>query len=399
MHIVYFYQYFSTPNGSWGTRVYEFAKRWIAQGHKVTVVTSIYDKSDLTSKGISTRENFDGVEVIILNLTISNKQPILKRIWTFVAYAILSSYYALRLKADVVISSSGPITAGIPGLIAHSLKRKKIVFEVRDLWPEGAIEMGLLNNKRAQNIAFWLAKKCYNSAKAVVSLSPGMKDYIEKNYRKDEIYSVPNASDIALFSKDTSDFQLPDWAINKRIYLYTGNIGKVNNSYMIIKAAAQLQHHANAIFVFIGEGQQKTELKQYIVDNNINNVKFLDLMPKSQLVGWVQRAYYMLVPLEAKPILDTSSPNKLFDALAAGTPVIQTTMGWIKEFLDEFDSGFTVDAANPSSLVELVNKINDDTETQKRMGLNAKKVALERFDRDILSNQMLEVLTKVHQNK
>ena len=122
MTILYFYQYFSTPQGSWGTRVFEFAKRWSEKGDKIIVVTSIYDKSDLTSSGLSQDFSFNGVDVKVLNIKISNKQPKLQRIWTFIWYSILSSYYAVTIKADVVIASSGPITAGIPGLVAKFLR-------------------------------------------------------------------------------------------------------------------------------------------------------------------------------------------------------------------------------------------------------------------------------------
>jgi len=115
MKIVYFYQYFSTPKGSWGTRVYEFAKEWVKEGHEVTVVTSVYSKSDIKAEKLIEDQYFEGIHVKIINVTIDNKQPFLKRIWSFIQYSLLSSYYALTLPADIVIASSGPITVGLPG--------------------------------------------------------------------------------------------------------------------------------------------------------------------------------------------------------------------------------------------------------------------------------------------
>src|SRR5690606_3957540 len=146
MKILYFYQYFSTPKGAWGTRVYEFAREWVEQGHEVTVVSSIYSKSDLTASKLIEDQYFDGIHVKVLNLKVDNKQPFLKRIWSFLAYALFSSYYALVLKADVVVASSGPITVGLPGLLAKYVRGRKLVFETRDLWPEGAIELGIIKN-------------------------------------------------------------------------------------------------------------------------------------------------------------------------------------------------------------------------------------------------------------
>src|SRR5690606_39051431 len=118
MKILYFYQYFSTPKGSWGTRVYEFTNEWVKQGHEVTVVTSIYSKSDLTADKLIENQDFEGIKVKVINVTIDNKQSIIKRILSFFKYSVISCYYAIVLPADIVIASSGPITVGLPGLIA-----------------------------------------------------------------------------------------------------------------------------------------------------------------------------------------------------------------------------------------------------------------------------------------
>jgi hypothetical protein len=114
MKILYFYQYFSTRNGAWGTRVYEFAKNWSERGHCVTVVTSIFDKSDITSERFIKSQNIDGIHLKIIRVRVSNRQTFLKRIWTWLVYVVVSCYYALMLSADVVVASSGPITVGIP---------------------------------------------------------------------------------------------------------------------------------------------------------------------------------------------------------------------------------------------------------------------------------------------
>ena len=158
MKILYFYQYFSTPRGSWGTRVYEFAREWINDGHEVTVVSSIYSKSDLKSKHFIENHEYDGIKVKVLNIYIDNKKPKLKRIWSFLQYAFVSTWYALTLHADVVIASSGPISVGIPGLAARFLRGRKLVFETRDLWPEGPIELGILKNTLLKKI-LWILKK------------------------------------------------------------------------------------------------------------------------------------------------------------------------------------------------------------------------------------------------
>ena len=147
MTIVYFYQYFTTPKGSYGTRVYEFTKNWVERGHKVIVITSPYAKSDVRATKFLETQLIDGITLKIINVSIDNKHSFTRRIYSFLVYSFFSIFYALTLKCDLVIASSGPITVGVPGLIAKIFRRKKFVFEVRDLWPEGPIELGILKNK------------------------------------------------------------------------------------------------------------------------------------------------------------------------------------------------------------------------------------------------------------
>ncbi len=396
MKILYFYQYFATPKGSWGTRVYEFAKNWVDEGHEVTVVSSIYAKSDLQAEKLIEDQVFDGINVKVINVRVDNKQPVWKRIWTFVAYSFLSCWYALTMKADVVVASSGPITAGLPGLVARYLRGRKFVFEVRDLWPEGAIELGIIKNSFVSKLAYWFEKRCYKASRLVVSLSPGMRDNILKRYPWANVISVPNSANIFLFSEKKSTDVLPSIYKDKKVAIYTGNIGMVNNSDLLFRAAARLKEigRNDIAIVMVGEGQQKQELLDK--SQELDNFTILDLMPKDRLVALVQNSLASLVPLKGSPVLDTSSPNKLFESLAAGVPVIQTTGGWIKDFLDEEKCGVTVDASDEDQLVEQLIYLADNPEAVKRMGERGKKVAAEKFDKDFLSEEMLSGIEEVH---
>src|SRR5690606_23352471 len=201
MKIVYFYQYFSTPKGSWGTRVYEFAKEWVKEGHEVTVVSSIYSKSDLKAEKLVEDQYFDGIHVKVINVKIDNKQSFARRIWSFVQYSAISSYYALSLKADVVIASSGPITVGLPGLLARYVRGRKLIFEARDLWPEGAIALGIIENPFMKKAAYWFEAVCYRASAYIVTLSPGMTKNIKQRFGIINVDDVTNAANIDLFSR------------------------------------------------------------------------------------------------------------------------------------------------------------------------------------------------------
>lgn len=396
MKILYFYQYFSTPKGAWGTRVYEFTKEWVDAGHEVTVVTSIYSKSDLQASSLIEDQYFEGIHVKVLNLRIDNKQPFLKRVWSFIAYSVLSCYYAITIRTDIVIASSGPITVGLPGLVARYIRGRKLVFETRDLWPEGAIELGIITNPILKRLSYWFEKQCYKASSYIVTLSPGMTNNIKNRFSIDTIDDVTNAANISLFATPAG-FHRPDLP-PKSYAIYTGNIGMVNNSYWLYEAAMLLKAKGrdDIKIVLIGEGQQREELEKKAVAHGLSNFIRLGLMPKQELVGYIQNALVSLVPLKGTPVLDTSSPNKFFESLAAGVPVIQTTNGWMKDFLVTHQVGYTL---NPNDAAELADKLialKDHPTDIEKTGENAAAIAKKFFDKDYLARKMLTILEDVH---
>lgn len=397
MRIVYFYQYFSTSEGAWGTRVYEFAKNWVEQGHDVTVVSSVYAKSDLKAKQLVSHQVIDGINVKVINVRIDNRQSALKRIFTFIQYALISSGYALTRKADVVIASSGPITVGIPGLVARWFRGRKLVFEARDLWPEGAVKMGILNNKLLIKLAYWFESLCYKNSAAIIGLSPGIQHDIQQRFPKATVYSVTNAANIRLFATP----QTYTGTLQPRTYaIYFGNIGAVNHSAYLLDAAAILlkQGRTDIQILFIGEGQLKQQLKERAATQQLTNVTFMDLMPKSNLVAYIQNALVSVIPLKPIPVFDTSSPNKLFESMAAGVPVIQTTQGWIKEFITTHQVGFTVDGNIPQQLADTLIMLKDDGVLATETGQRGAEVARKFFDKDYLADKMLQSLREVHES-
>lgn len=397
MTIVYFYQYFTTPKGSYGTRVYEFTKKWVERGHKVIVVTSVYAKSDIRATKFLETQEIDGITLKIINVTIDNKQSFLKRIYTFLVYSFFSIYYAFTLKCDLVISSSGPITAGIPGLIAKIFRRKKFVFEVRDLWPEGPIELGVLKNKFIQKMSYSFEKRCYKNSSLVVALSPGMKSNITDRFPETNAISVTNSANIELFSSPKEDIKHPQ-LIGKKFAIYSGNIGLVNNSELLYRTAKKLKEQGrdDIVIVLIGDGQQKEEIMKK--SEGLDTILFLGLMPKVELVNYVKNALVSLIPLDDTPMLSTSSPNKLFESMAAAVPVIQTTNGWIKEMLDESQSGFTVSPTDEDELVEKLIFLADNEKESKETGKRGFEFANRNFDKDILSKRMIEAIEEAYKN-
>jgi glycosyltransferase involved in cell wall biosynthesis len=395
LKIFYFYQYFSTSQGSWGTRVHEFTKEWIKTNPKleVKVITSLYYKSDLKSDRFWSTQKFDGVDVDVLGINVNNKDGFLKRIFSFLAYAVFSSGYALFGKYDIAIASSGPITVGLPGLIAKKVRGKKLVFEVRDLWPQGAIELGIIKNTLLINWANKFELSCYKNADLIVTLSPGMRDEVKFKVPHKKVISITNAANIELFSEEKK-INLYDFGLKPGEYaLYAGNIGRVNNVEWMYESAMQLtQCKSSMKIVMIGDGQLKSDLQNRKEIEGNENLVLLHLMPKKDLVGFIQNAAVSLVPLANTPILNTSSPNKLFESLASGIPVVITTEGWMKEMVYAEDLGYYVDPDRSKALTDLLTQLAAPNEVEKS---RIREFAKKNFDKRILANQFLKGINEV----
>ena len=397
LKIVYFYQYFGTPQGGWSTRVYELCKRWVAQGHEVTVITTPYDKSDIPRfKGLRKKFEYDGIKVIVLNFAQSNKQSSYRRVWQFVKYAISSIYYALTLRYDTIICSSGPITIGIPGLAAKWFRGKKFVFEVRDIWPAGAIQLKIISNKTLIKLSYWFEALCYKNADLIVACSQGMKDNIFQRFGYKHIEVVSNACDVELFSGKQQDIGLKD--TSRLAIVYTGSLGVMDDCMQIMRAIKEFNvyGYSNVYFVIAGEGIDRQRMMDYAKDNDITNVEFRGLIPKTEVVSILQNAYCSIVCFDSVPILNTVSPNKLFDSFAAGVPVIQTTNGWIAALLNETKSGINVEAGNEKAMAQAFKYYIDNPDIRASHAANAFGLAKGEFSRDHSALLMINAIASLH---
>ncbi len=394
MRILYFFQYFSTPQGGYGTRAYEFARRWVAAGDAVTVVTAVYDRSDLRTDRFISRLRIDGIDVRVIGLRISNTHSVWRRVFGFFAYAALSAWYGLSLPADVVICSSPPITAAVPGLLARWFRGRKLIFEVRDLWPAVLIELGLLKNRVLQVLAEIFERRCYRAASTVVALSEGIAAGVARSVPEANIEVITNACD-----NDAFDGGIPAgiaaWAAGKQIAVYAGAIGFANDCGQILEMAAWLEKNPAAEHlhvVIIGEGKERRRLQQRAAEIGLKRVRFLGQRPKHEVHGWLQAACCSLLVLRNGPITGNGSPNKLFDSLAAGLPVVHNTEGWMKRLIDGHACGLSAPPGDPRGLAEAVLLLVRSPELRLRLSDNAGRLARERFDRAELARRYRDVL-------
>jgi glycosyltransferase involved in cell wall biosynthesis len=398
MRILVFYQYFGTPKGGWSTRYYEFTRRWVKAGHEVTVVTSPYYKSDIRANGFIARTQIEGVNLIIINSPDSNKDSFLKRAWNAFRFSLVSVKFALTEPHDLVLSSSGPITTAVPGLFSKWFRGKKLVFEVRDLWPKGGIELGKLKNPMVRKIALAFEKLIYKNSSLIVACSSGMEAGVLKVHPEAKTLVIPNSSDVDLFGNSSDVPIFPEgFDSNLPLFLYAGSLGLMDECSQILEGVRKAKE-LDFNLVFIGDGAERSHLEHLRAEYGLEEkVWFMGLIPKTEVVKWFAVARASFVTFKDLPVLHTNSPNKMFDSFAAGVPIIQSTRGWIADLVTETSCGINVLPDKPEDFAQAIHLLAENVELAKEMGFNAKKLAEKEFNRSLLSEKFLSKLLEASQ--
>lgn len=398
MRILYLHQYFATPSSNAGTRSYEMAKRLVAKGHEVTFVTSsayLTTESDFTEGW-----NFlkiEGMKLHVLHLPYSNRDSFIKRIFKFLQFSLLSTLKSLKVKADVVLATSTPLTIAIPGLIYSKLKRKPMVFEVRDLWPELPIAVGAIKNPIVIKFAQWLEKYTYRNSKRLIGLSPGMCDGITRHgIDKKHVFLATNSCDTALFDVNKSvgehykKERLP-FLNGRKLVVYTGTFGIINKVGYLVDLASKMRGiDGDICFVAIGDGMEKQAIieKAKLAGVFEENLFFLDPVPKTEIVSLLSAADLSISLFGDVEQMWHNSANKLFDALASSTPIAINYGGWQKDVINEHNCGLVLDAKNHGdSALNLSNFLSNETSYQTAVK-NCHYLAYNKFSRDIMADRV-----------
>lgn len=395
MNVLYFHQHFSTPDGAAGTRSYEMARQLLREGHSVTMVCGSYvqGKTGLKNgfyKG-RRRGDVDGIDVIEFDLSYSNAQSFFARSIVFLKFAVWSVWIALRERYDIVFATTTPLTAGIPGVVARWLRGKEFVFEVRDLWPELPREMGVISNPLMLGLLSLLEFVSYRSAHRCVALSPGIAEGIaRRGVPRSKICMIPNGCDLQLFSKSVKPIRPEGTDDRDLIAIFSGTHGPANGLSSVIDVARLLDAKGiiNVKLVLIGDGGEKQKLMREAKSIGLKNIIFLDPVPKHLLACYLRGADIGMQILKNVPAFYYgTSPNKFFDYIAAGLPVLNNYPGWLAEIIERNDCGFAVPPDDQESFADaLVTAANDPTALVE-MGENAQKLARNRFDRYVLARR------------
>ena len=401
MRILYIHQYFNTHQEAGGSRSYSLAKALVDHGHSVIMLTSNRQNCQFPFK---TESDIDGIKVIYIKNRYSNNMGFLRRIWSFIQFTFISLIVVVRLRhIDLVFATSTPLTVGIPGMIYKRIYRLPFVFEVRDLWPDLAIAMGILKNSAVISLSRWLERKTYQESNHIISLAPGITDsIIRRGIQPQRITMIPNGCDIELFTHNFGTSPA-DWPFEPDdfILLYAGTHGLANGLQWVIDLAIETKYRQKdkIKFVLIGNGMTKAGLIRQKEEHRLNNVIFLDPIPKCELVKYFAAADMGMQLLANIPdFYYGTSPNKFFDYLAAGIPVLNNYPGWIAELIRKWHCGIVVKPDDFDDFFNQIKLVIDNRELLKVMGARAQELAISMFHRDQLSSNFVEVLETVFSN-
>ena len=393
MHILYIHQHFSTPDGSAGTRSYEMAQRLIAAGHRVTMLCGSYDVGRTGLDGPYTKGRrtgtVDGIEVLELETPYGNKLSFARRAMAFLSFMWRAVWVALRHDYDVLFATSTPLTVAIPAWAGRRLRGKPMVFEVRDLWPELPVAMGVIKNKAVIWGLGRLEKMAYGAADRLIALSPGMEEGIRRITGDDKpVAVIPNGCDLDLFGPDGPRVRPDGVADSDFLAVFTGAHGLANGLGAVLDAAAVLQDRGRSDIriAFIGTGGEKPVLQARAQAEGLQNVLFLDPVPKRQLADSLRGADVGLMVLRDVPAFYRgTSPNKFFDYISAGLPVINNYPGWLADMISAQGLGRPVPPGDPRAFAEALIRLADDRAATAAMGTKARAFAETNFARDTLA--------------
>lgn len=393
LHILLLHQAFVALDEAGGTRHLEFARYLVTAGHQVTVIAS--PVSYLTGRADAPRDEVvDGVRVLRAYTYRALHRSFVHRVFSFLSFALSSFLIGVRVKdVDIVWGTTPPIFQAASAWLLARLKRARFLLEVRDLWPAFAVAVGVLRNRALIAASEWLERFLYRRADQIMINSPGFREHIAAR-GGDSIDLIPNGADAAMFDPAAkgADFRRQHGLDDTLVVLYAGAHGLSNDLGVVVAAAEQLRDVDNIAIVLLGDGKDKLALIEQARALGLDNLHFVDPLPKSGMAQALAAADACLAILKPIDMYKTVYPNKVFDYMAAGRPVLLAIDGVIRQAVEEAQAGVFVTPGDAGALAEAIKRMAADPQAAARMGRSGRAYLMEYFNRPALAAQFERLL-------
>ncbi len=406
MKIILFHQYFLGKNDPGGSRWNQLTKYFTKDGN-FTIDVMAGNIHYATGKQIGENRWYNKEQI--------SKDIRVHRTWTYAGYNTnffgrLMGYFSYMFSSfwkslflerpDFIIVTSPSLFVGISALMLSKIKHVPFVFEVRDLWPESAVATGVLTNKYLIGILYYLEKKLYKNAKKIVVLTPAFKKNIKKRFPeyRDKIEIITNAADFDLMKPSIRDNWVREkygWR-DKTVFSYFGTHGLANDLMQVIEVAKKLKTNQNVLFAFIGDGMQKSLLKEKANVYKLDNVQFINSVSKNQVGDFINASDVCMAILKKTDTFKTVYPNKVFDYMSCKKPCLVTIDGITRVLIEDAKCGYFSEPENIEAFCDLVGKfLSKSDEEMQKMGESGYRYVCKKFDRKELSKKYLNLLNKI----
>ncbi len=392
MKILLINQVFVSPDEPGHTRHFEMAKYLQDSGDELVIVASDLNyqtgQRTVDHKGLVTEQVIEGVRVLRTYIYPAIHRSYFWRILSFFSFMFSSIIAAMRVKnIDIIMGTSPPIFQAFSAWVVAFLRRKPFLLEVRDLWPEFIVSMGVFKNPILIKLARILEMFLYRRASQILVNSPAYIDYIAgKGISTQKITFIPYGADIHMFNPaiDGSQIRQELNLQGKFLVLYTGALGQANDIYTILKAASHLKEEKAIQFVLFGDGKERPKLQAEARRLQLNNLLFAGVRPKHQMPAIIAASDLCLAILQDVPMFRTTYPNKVFDYMAAGKPTLLVIDGVIRQVVEESQAGVYVNPGDDVQLAKTILAISSQPDQLECMGNNARVYLEKHLDRQIM---------------
>ena len=409
MHILLVHQFFLKDNDGGGSRWNEMSRIWVEEGHRVTVLAGTIHymgkpSAPNSEKWFHKNVNKDGVEVISCYTSTQKDKSFTERLWSFLSFtfsSIFGGIFYAKENYDLILVTSPPLFVGVTGFLLSRWKRIPLVFEVRDLWPESAIETGVLKNEKLIRFSYWFEAYAYRKARLINVLTPAFRDILitKKNVPAEKIIYIPNAADFPIADQVSSNFDAKDFRCKhnlegKFVITYVGAHGIANHLIQVLKTAEIIQD-TNVLFLLIGEGEQKEALMEDAKNRELANIRFLDKMPKNEVFEYILASDMGASILKKTEIFKTIYSNKTFDYFSCKKPVLMVIDGISRKLVEEANAGIFIEPENPTDFADKIRQCIENQDLLRMQGESGYQHAKTHFDREILAKQYLTFLIEM----
>ena len=410
MRITLLCQYFPPEMGAPSARTFEHARHWASLGHDVTVITGFPNHPtgvihpEYRGHFVK-RERVEGIDLLRAWVYVAANKGFTKRVLNFLSFFFSSVALGslLTRRPDVVVGTSPQFFCAVAAYCLSVIKRAPFVFEVRDIWPQSAVELGALKNRALIRLLEAIEDHLYRRAALIVPVAESTRHYLAgKGVPAEKIRVVPNGIDAKyLASAQAAPDRLREelGLESKFIVSYIGTHGMSHALEVALKAAKKLEADPAIHFLFVGEGAEKENLKRLASELRLDNATFINAQPRERLLSFYGASDVSLVPLKRLPIFKKVLPSKLFELMGAGCPVICSVEGEAAELVRSALAGLCIEPENVDALVEAVIRLRGNQELRAEMSGNGRSFVKTNYLRSVLAENYLNALEMSTESK